>query len=128
LRARAITALGFSVTTLACGDAICLSAPSIVVQADIRDSITNAPAAHQASLIVEGNGVYDSTFVGTVADSLTRSNAQITAPGQTGEYTVRVRRSGYRLWERRGIHIDGSECSAGAINPVALSVRLQRLP
>jgi hypothetical protein len=39
---------------------------------------------------------------------------------------VRVRRTGYRLWQQTGVHVEGSGC-AGA-GSVELSVRLQPLP
>lgn len=111
---------------LGCGETVCLTLPNPVVQANIRDSITNAPAAYQASLIVAGAGVYDSTFFGSRPDSLGVGFVQSAPPGKTGEYTVRVRRNGYRLWQQSGVHVEGSGC-AGALS-VMLSVRLQPLP
>lgn len=103
----------------------CLTLPVPVVQANITDSITNAPAAYQASLIVAGDGVYDSTFVGSRRDSLTAITIRSSPPGRTGEYSVRVRRSGYRLWQS-SVHVEGGGC-AGAPS-VVLLVRLQPLP
>jgi hypothetical protein len=116
--------LAAAAATMACGDKVCLTAPNPVVQADIRDSVTNAPSAYRASLILEGNGIYDSTYVGAPADSLT-AVVQSAPPGQAGTYTVRVRRDGYRVWERRGVYL-GSGCTVAP--SVTLSVRLQRLP
>ncbi len=108
----------------ACGDVVCLTAPNPVVQVDIRDSVTNAPSAYRASLVVEGNGIYDSTYVGLAADSLT-AVVQSAPPGKAGAYAVRVHRDGYRVWEHRGVYL-GSGCTVAP--SVLLSVRLQRLP
>ena len=121
----AIAAILLSGTTIGCGGNACLTLPIPAVQAEIRDSITAAPAAYQASLIVAGNGLYDSTFVGPRPDSLSVSAIRSSPPGRSGEYAVRVRRTGYRLWQS-SVHLEGSGC-AGALS-VALSVRLQPLP
>jgi hypothetical protein len=110
---------------LACGNSVCLTLPTPVVHAEIVDSTTLAPAAYRASLIVIGNGFYDSTFVGATPDSLTVGFIRSSPPGRTGEYDVRVRRAGYSLWQRSGVHVEGSGCG-GALSPV-LSVRLQQL-
>ena len=126
MRYQAVVALLLSGTTFGCADKVCLTLPDPTVQADIRDSITAAPAAFQASLIVTGNGVYDSTFVGPRPDSLAVSIIESAAPGRTGDYTVRVRRAGYRLWQQTAVHVEGGGC-AGALS-VALSVRLQPIP
>lgn len=104
------------------GDTVCLTLPTPMVQAEITDSITAAPAAYRASLIVAGNGFYDSTFAGPRPDSLTLEFISSSPPGKTGDYTVRVRRDGYRLWQVSA-HVDESAC-AGALSPV-LAVRLQ---
>lgn len=123
---QAIAAIVLSAATLGCGDKVCLALPNPVVQANIHDSVTAVPAAYQASLIVAGDGVYDSTFVGPRPDSLSVSSIRSSPPGRTGEYAVRVRRNGYRLWQQTGVHVEGSGC-AGA-GSVELSVRLQPLP
>jgi hypothetical protein len=126
MRYHTVAALLLSGSTFGCGNEVCLTLPIPTIQADIRDSITDAPAAYQASLIVAGDGVYDSTFVGSRPDSLSVSSVRSSPPGRTGEYSVRVRRHGYQLWQQSSVHIEGSGC-AGALS-VALSVRLQPLP
>ncbi len=110
---------------MACGDGACLTLPIPAVHAEIVDSTTLAPAAYRASLIVVGNGFYDSTFVGTTPDSLTVEFIRSSPPGRTGEYDVRVRRAGYSVWQTGGVHVEGSGCK-GALSPV-VSVRLQPL-
>ena len=109
-----------------CQQTGCPTRPNPFVLADVRDSVTGAPAAHRSSLVVEGAGYYDSTSVAVPTDSLVASQVVSGSPGRTGEYTVRIRRSGYRLWERRDVHIEGSGCSGA--NAVILTVRLQPLP
>ena len=126
MRYQAAAALLLSGATLGCRDGACLTLPVPAIQADVRDAITDAPAAYQASLIVTGDGVYDSTFVGPRPDSLGVVAIRSSPPGRTGEYTVRVRRNGYQIWQQTGVHVEGSGC-AGALS-VELSVRLQPLP
>ena len=121
----AIAGVVLAGAVLGCSSTQCVTLPTPVVQATITDSITNAPAAFHASLIVAGDGVYDSTFVGARPDSLTASTIVSSPPGRTGEYSVRVRRSGYRLWES-SVHVEGSGCSGA--RSVLLAVRLQPLP
>ena len=110
---------------LAC-DGPCLLLPTPHVLAEVVDSTTLVPLAYRASLIVVGNGFYDSTFVGPPHDSLTARFIWSSPPGRTGEYDVRVRRAGYRLWQESGVHLEGSGCR-GAKSAV-LYVRLQQLP
>lgn len=126
MRYQAVAMLLLSGATIGCADKACPTLPAPVIQADVRDSITHAPAAYQASLIVTGEAVYDSTFIGSRPDSLTVSTMESAPPGRTGEYTVRVRRSGYRLWQQTGVLVEGSGCTGA--HSVALSVRLQPLP
>jgi len=108
-----------------CQQTACPTLPDPFVLVDVRDSVTNAPAAYGASLIVDGAGFHDSVTVGPPADSLVVSQVASASPGRTGEYTVRVRRSGYRLWERPNVLVEGSGCSGA--RSVSLSVRLQPL-
>ena len=126
MRSLAVAALLLSGATLACGSKQCLTLPAPEIQVDVRDSVTDAPAAYRASLILAGNGVYDSTFVGPGPDSLSVMSIRSSPPGQTGEYTVRGRRNGYQLWQQTGVHVEDSGC-AGALS-VELPVRLQPLP
>lgn len=123
---RAVAALLVCGATFGCAGDTCLTLPDPVIQVDVRDSITDAPAAVGASLIVTGGGVYDSTFVGPRADSLAVTSIRSAPPRRAGAYTVRVRRDGYQLWQRAGVQIEGSGC-AGALS-VTLPVRLQPRP
>jgi hypothetical protein len=103
-----------------CSELVCTTQPRPAIKAEIRDSITNAPAALGASLIVTNPAVYDSsTFPYESPIVLSAGNAT------AGTYTVRVRKAGYRLWERTGIVVKGDRCGAEAVE---LQIRLQPGP
>jgi hypothetical protein len=114
----------------ACGDVVCTLEPRAAIKADIRDSVTNAGAAFHASLVVTNETVYDSSFFGgvsgapfdTASFSAVNSSAINSRPGI---YTVRVRRSGYRLWQRTSVRVGGDRCGADATE---LLIRLQPTP
>lgn len=126
MKYRSVALLLISGATIGCADDICLTLPDPVIQVDVRDSITSAPAAYQASLIITGGGVYDSTYVGPRADSLSVTSIRSAPPRRTTAYTVRVRRDGYQLWQRTGVQIEESGCEGA--RSVTLSVRLQPRP
>ena len=112
----------------ACGERICTTAGRPAVAVEVRDSITGAAAGHRASLILQGESVYDSMYwdaLKYVVDT-SRFSVLYSAPnGRPGIYTVRVRRPGYQLWQRSDVYVDGDRCGA-AIPPLQLSARLQR--
>ena len=118
--------LGALAATLACGDKVCLLAPNPSVLVDIRDSLTGVRIANRASLIVEGLGVYDSTYFAPNPDSLIALFVSSAPPRRTGEYTVRVRKDSYALWQQSNVHVEGDGCTA-APSPF-FTVRLQRVP
>ena len=107
------------------GDKVCLALPRPAIQVDIRDSISNAPVAHRASLIVQNGAVYDSVYRDATAlgaDTLQFSVITSSSSGQAGTYEIRVRRVNYRLWQRSGVRVGGDRCGADVVN---VSVRLQ---
>lgn len=122
---RAIAAMLLCGSTTGCGVGACLTLPHPAVHAEVTDSVTGAPLAYRASLIVEGYRVYDSTFVGPRPDSLSVSWIRSAPPGRTGVYAVRVRRAGYQLWQTV-VHLEGDGCDGAS--GVSLSVRLQQRP
>ena len=127
MRRTGIAILSLVAMTAACGDKVCILIPAPTIQVDIRDSVTGAPAAYGASLIIEAPGVYDSSFVGPRPDSLTIGFVQSAPIRATNDFVVRVRRAGYKLWQQTGVHVDVSaECGTGATR--AYTARLQRLP
>src|SRR5450759_4071764 len=109
-----LAALGLIVTLCACADRVCTLLPAPTIQVDIRDSVSGAPAAYQASLIAQAPSSYDSTAFGPPrADSLTLRYVQTASLTQSGDYAVRVRHAGYQLWQQAGVHIDVSSCGSG---------------
>jgi hypothetical protein len=115
-----VSLIAITVAASACGDIVCTAQPRPAIRAEIRDSVTNAPADSGASLIVTNQAVYDST-----AFAFEPSYVQSAVHGRAGIYTVRVRKAGYRLWERTGIVVNGDRCGPEATE---LQVRLQSGP
>lgn len=122
-----ITVAALTLSVIGCGDKVCLLLPRPVVEVDIREAGTNTPAGYRASLIVQGPGVYDSTFVGPRADSAAVRYVQSHPLTSAGSYTVRVRRAGYQVWQQAGVSIDVDECGGSNTHPF-LTVLLQPLP
>jgi len=117
--------------TTACGeDLVCTLQPRAAIKAEIRDSVSNAGAAFHSSLIVTNETVYDSSFFDSVSGvsfdtaSFSAFNSSATN-SRPGVYTVRVRHSGYRLWERTNVRVGGDRCGAAATEVL---IRLQRTP
>jgi hypothetical protein len=112
--------IAIAVAANGCSDIVCTTQPRPAIKAEIRDSVTNAPAALGASLIVTNQSVYDSTaFPYESPTVLSAGNAT------AGTYTVRVRKAGYRLWEQTGIVVNGDRCGAEAVE---LQIRLRPKP
>ena len=104
---------------LACSgdsDPTCAAVERPAFLVEIRDSVSNLPAALGATVVA---------FTSTRTDSVT-ATTQLTVPAGKGAglYTVRVRQQGYALWSRSGIQVPGSSCVADVSVP--LLVRLQR--
>ena len=120
MRSYFIGLIAIALAASACGEIVCTAQPRPAIKAEIRDSLTNAPADSGASLIVTNHAVYDST-----AFAFELSYVQSAANGRAGVYTVRVREAGYRLWERTEVVVNGDRCGADATE---LQVRLQPGP
>jgi hypothetical protein len=112
-------------------DTPCFSIPRPAVRATIVDSVTGLSAAYTSSLILTTEGRYDSTRFNEDRGVVSSTDAHTPFPlasnssGVAGIYQVRVRRSGYRLWQRSGVVVDGDRCGALA---TSLDVRLQPEP
>jgi hypothetical protein len=127
LRILSLAAFGLIITLSACTDRVCTLLPAPTIQIAIQDSMSGAPAAYQSSLIAQASGSYDSTSFGPPrADSLTLRYVQTASLTQSGDYTVRIRRAGYQLWQQSGVRVDVSSCGSGP--SVSLIARLQRAP
>jgi len=91
------------------------------VTATILDSVTRAGRAIGSSLVLQDGAYVDSTFSSGVAPW---SHDSLFGPTRTferaGTYDVRVRRSGYQLWERRGVVVTQGVCHVGTVSLVVL--------
>jgi hypothetical protein len=101
-----------------CGDEL-----RSVIELSVFDSLTGAPAAGGATVLLHGTVFSDSL---TLPDTLTSANAQtwwedkVTA----GTYSVQVRKPGYKLWTSSDIHVRADACHV--TTNVALKALLQR--
>lgn len=95
----------------------------------VTDSVTGLGAWYGADLIVTNNEVYDSTAVAwlepTTYGDTTAVRAFPSLTAERGIFHVRVRKAGYRLWERSAIGVGGDVCHPTSM---ALDVRLQPEP
>ena len=110
------------------GDFVCTLPARPAIRAEVRDSATNAPAALHASLIVANQTIYDSTSFGIpgAGSDTDKVTTLVSSPnGAPGTYAVRVRQTGYRLWQLMDVRVTGNRCGADATD---LQVRLQRAP
>jgi hypothetical protein len=94
------------------------------VRATITDSITAAPLAHRASLIIRDGAYVDSVpWSGTPTDSA-QLDFLIAGPDREGTYDVTVRREGWRVWTRADVRAPREKgCN---VKQAQLTVRLQR--
>ena len=87
----------------------------------VQDSSTGAAAASGAQLIAQ-EGAWADT-VGFPSDRPDLDALPLVSAGERpGTYTVRVRKSGFRDWQRTGVVVTADECH---VHPVELTARLQ---
>ncbi|HEY0306056.1 MAG TPA: hypothetical protein VGC44_13880 [Longimicrobiales bacterium] len=106
----AVAAVALSGT--ACDTYMCDTGIFPAIQVEIRDSVTNAPAAAGAIVIATSGSFTDSM-------SVTHDLMVGLAQERAGTYTVRVRKTGYRLWSRSGVEVRGGECGVTTVNVLA---------
>lgn len=100
----------------------CIGEGIFAVRANITDSLSGAPLAYRASLIIRDGAYVDSVaFPGSVADSALLGFIQA-GSGRAGTYTVTVRRDGSRVWTRADVRVTSDGCE---VKQVQLTVRLQ---
>ena len=116
--------VGFA-ALVALGTGCSQSCPTVVypaVQAEVHDSVTNAPAAEGARGAIERAGTFvDSLRVQGSTTMIGWGNAPAT-------YRVTVVKAGYRDWVRDGVLVTRSGGVCPAVNTVVLQVRLAPLP
>jgi hypothetical protein len=101
----------------------CAGALGYAVHADITDSVSGAPLAYRASLIIRDGSFVDSVpFNSTVVDSA-RVPTLLAGRDREGTYDVTVRREGSRVWTRANVTARRDRC--GDLKGAVLTVRLQ---
>ena len=87
----------------------------------VRDSVTNIPAGHGATVTVHDGSYSDSLrLVGYPSDSLGFQGAT----ERPGTYTIDVQKAGYLPWSRVGVVVRAGSCH---VIPVSVEVRVQPL-
>ena len=78
------------------------------IEVDILDSISRAPAAVGATLLLQGPYV-DSVYI---SDPATLAIAKIWYEDhiKAGTYSVQIKKPGYRNWTRTDIRIEADQC------------------
>lgn len=129
-RAGVLVPMALILVCLGCSDGtspiVCTAEARSAVSATILDSATRDGRAIGSSLILQDGAYVDSTFASGIAPW---THDSLFGPTQTferaGTYDVRVRRSGYQLWERRGVVVAQGICH---VETVRLEVLLQAVP
>ena len=105
-------------------DPVCTLEAVWGIEVTVQDSVTGAPSASGAQLIVRDGAYADTVMVsGNSADP---DREVLRAAGERpGLYTVTVRKAGFLPWERTSVVVTADECH---VRTVALTARLQPLP
>jgi hypothetical protein len=115
---------------LGCGESVTGPVCNLVARASVavtvEDSITGAPIAAGATLIVRDGAFVDS--VSFPAGQLNADTWALATPNsyeRAGTYDVTVRRDGYLQWEREDVEVRRARCG---VSTVVLRARLQPEP
>jgi hypothetical protein len=98
---------------------VCQGAPALGIQVDVRNAVTNAPAADSAvGTATEGGYSETLQVVGYEGGkALTLGGIQ----DRGGTYTVTVQRAGFATWSKSGVVVMRNTCG---VAPVHLDARL----
>src|SRR5689334_19673389 len=107
--------LGCATGAISCSDAVCAGVGRPAVAVTVLDSVTGLHAANGATLILQCAACFDSA-VGATDEQVLAGCVDY-----AGDYTVIVRKAGYRDWVRAGVHVR-STCSVETEN---LTARLE---
>ena len=88
----------------------------------VRDAATGAPAGHGATATAQ-DGAYVETLHFNGGPGSADSLSFVGAGERPGRYEVRVNKTGYQPWSRRGIQVKSDACH---VQPVMLEARLER--
>jgi hypothetical protein len=108
--------------TAACGERIvCPTDIRYALEVAVADSVTGAPAASGARLVVRDGAYADSGELLAGRPELDAMPLQAAAE-RAGTYEVTVRKAGYRAWAARDVGVDANECH---VETRRLTARLQ---
>lgn len=104
-------------------DVVCTTEARYAIGVQVKDSLTLAPAAAGAKLLVvdPAAGYRDSTSF--AADSLWNTWSLTAAPERAGVFTIVVSKPGYRDWIRTNVVVTKDDCH---VHPVAFTALLQK--
>ena len=108
---------------LACSSAttVCSPIARFAVVAEVRDSVSQEPAAFGAVLILR-DGNYADTVVGTDDGSDAHAAARLGAAlERPGVYSAEISKAGYAVWSMIGIRVSRNTCG---VEPVEVKARL----
>ena len=95
----------------ACGgifEPVCTLELRSVIQLDILDSVTRAPAAADATVLLRGPFTDSLTVPGTSTSSV--AHVWTDDKVKPGTYSLAVRKPGYRPWSQTGIQVEWDRC------------------
>lgn len=123
-RAAAIAAclsLALATSCLSLAGADCTTELRSVIQLDILDSATRAPAAAGATVLL--GGPFSDSLV--VSDTSTSPTAQIWYEDhiKRGTYSLRIQKPGYRDWSQTGIHVTADRCHTTTFDHIVALLR-----
>jgi hypothetical protein len=114
----------FLLVLASCRDFIasgCTAELRSVIQLDILDSTTRAPAT--AGAVVLLRGPFSDSL--SVSDTLTAPTAHVWFEDRVtpGTYSLTIHKSGYRDWTRTDIRVEGNGCHATTFHHVVALLR-----
>jgi hypothetical protein len=117
--------LPLTALSVACSDPIVActfnALPPIVVA--VRDSVTDAPVASGATLVIQDGAFVDSvTFPSDPANDSVPMETNNSFE-RAGTYDVTVRKSGYLDWNKSRVIVTRDECHVNQVHLVARMVR-----
>lgn len=106
----------------ACRDAtvICVGVGSPTAIVTVVDSVTSAPLARAARVIL-----FSVERVDSLPHDVLNDSTLAVGPGWPATYRVEVRVPSYRLWARSGVHVP-DRC--GTLEPARVRAPMQRTP
>ena len=117
----AVACLSLAASCIGLLESACTAELRSVIQLDVLDSVTRAPAAAGATVLLRGP--FTDSLV--VPDTMTSSMAQVWFEDRVkpGTYSLLIRKSGYRDWNQTGIHVEANSCHTTTFDHVVALLR-----